>query len=127
VSEVVGTVAAVLVGLVLLVAGASKLANLRKWASDAAGLGVRGPIAAIVPYVEIALAGVLISTLNRTVAAAAAALLFIVFTALLVVLLRRGQRPPCACFGALRASPIGWGHVARNTGFIALAIVAAVA
>ena len=42
----------------------------------------------------------------------------------LVLRLAQGRRPPCACFGAWSATPIGWGHVARNAVFAAFAAVA---
>jgi hypothetical protein len=43
------------------------------------------------------------------------------FTSLLILRLSQGRRPPCACFGAWSAKPIGWRDVARNTAFLALA------
>jgi hypothetical protein len=49
--------------------------------------------------------------------------LLVAFTALLMVRLLQGRRPPCACFGALSSKPIGWGNVARNAVFLALAAV----
>jgi hypothetical protein len=46
------------------------------------------------------------------------------FTWVLLHNLRLGRRPACACFGTLAAAPLGWGHVARNAGFVALGVLA---
>jgi hypothetical protein len=55
-----------------------------------------------------------------------AALLLLAFTVVLVVRLVQGRRPPCACFGALSAKPIGWGNVVRNGVLIVVAAVVAI-
>lgn len=123
----IGTVAAVAVAAVLLVAGVSKLAQPAQWRSQAAGLGVHGALAAAVPFVELALGAVLLVQWQRSLVAWCAAGLFGAFTALLVLRLAQGVRPPCACFGSWSSKPIGAGHVVRNAAFIALAMVAALA
>ena len=46
------------------------------------------------------------------------------FTALIVRRLAEGKRPPCACFGAWSAKPLGAGHVVRNGALIVLAVLA---
>jgi hypothetical protein len=51
--------------------------------------------------------------------------LLTVFTVMIAAKLRRGEHPPCACFGAWSAKPIGGGHIARNLALIAVAVVAA--
>ena len=51
--------------------------------------------------------------------------LFAVFTVMIAAKLRKGEHPPCACFGAWSAKPIGGGHIARNLALIAVAVVAA--
>jgi len=121
-----GVAAAVVVAAVLLLAGVSKLARPAQWREQAAGLGVPVLIAAATPLLEIALGATLLVQWQRHAVAWGAVVLFAVFTALLCVRLAQGQRPPCACFGALSSRPIGAGHLARNAGFIALAVLAAV-
>lgn len=123
----IGTVAAVAVAAVLLVAGVSKLAQPAQWRSQASGLGVRAVVAAAVPFVELTLGALLLVQWQRAVVAWGAVALFVAFTALLVLRLAQGLRPPCACFGSLSSKPIGPGHVVRNAAFIALAMVAALA
>ncbi len=121
----VSIAAGVVVGLAFVVAGASKLAAGPAWSVQAAGLGVRGPVVAMVPWVEMVVGA---STAVHLVApwpAVAAAVLLVTFTVLLVRLLAQGEHPPCACFGAWSAKPIGPGHLVRNAALFGLAVVAA--
>lgn len=120
-------IAAVVLGAVFLVAGATKIAAVAAWRRQAADLGAPEWIARVLPGVEIALGALLVSQLARRAIAVAAAAVLIAFSALLVTRLRQGRRPPCACFGSLSAKPIGWSHVARNGVFVAIAAVAAFA
>ncbi len=121
-----GAVAAAIVGAVFLVAAVSKLAAPQEWRAQARGLGVPDAVALVVPYVEAALGAVLVVQLGRHVVAWLAVALLLVMTLLLVRRLAQGEHPPCACFGAWSAKPIGAGHVGRNLAFIALAATAAV-
>jgi len=83
-------------------------------------------VAAALPIVELVVGAMLIAQLARRAAAVVAAILLLAFTVLLVVRLVQGRRPPCACFGALSAKPIGWGNVVRNGVLIVVAIVVAI-
>lgn len=117
-------VASVLLGAVFIVSGVTKVAAPRQWRAQSADLGVPGFVAAVVPFVELAVGAMLVAQLARRVAAVAAGVMLLGFTALLVVRLSQGRRPPCACFGALSTKPIGWTNVARNLAFLGLAVVA---
>lgn len=121
------TVAAIVLGAVFVVAGASKLVAHESWLAQAAGLGVAPRIARLVPVAEIVLGGLLVSGWGSPASIWLALAVLAAFTVVLVVNLARGRRPACACFGAWSASPIGWGHVARNLAFVAIGIVALVA
>ena len=121
----VGIAAAIVVAAVLLLAGVSKLARPADWRAQAAGLGVPVLVAVGVPLVEIGIGAALVVQWQRHAMAWAAAALFGAFTALLVTRLAQGQRPPCACFGALSSRPIGTAHLVRNVVFIAIAVLAA--
>ena len=121
-----GIVAAVVVAAVLLLAGVLKLAHPTEWRAQANGLGVPAAVATIVPFVEIGIAAALVVQWQRHLFAWAAAALFVAFTTLLAVRLAQGQRPPCACFGALRSRPIGASNIVRNVAFIAIAVLAAI-
>ena len=120
-----GIAAAVVVAGVLLLAGVLKLAQPSEWRAQAAGLGVPSPIATLMPFVEVGLGAALVVRWQRHSFAWAAVALFTFFTALLGLRLAQGQRPPCACFGALSSRPIGARHVTRNVVLIVAAVLAA--
>ena len=121
----VAVVAGVVLGAVLLLSGAAKLAAGPRWAAQAATLGAPAVAVPVLPWVEVGLGALLITGVWRPVVALAAAALLGAFTMLLVVRLVQGRRPPCACFGAWSTRPIGVGAVARNVVLIALALLAA--
>jgi uncharacterized membrane protein YphA (DoxX/SURF4 family) len=123
--SLVSSVAAVLVGVAFVVAGGSKLAARESWPVQARGLGAPSWTIPLVPWVELAIGSLLIVQLFRVPMAAAAVALLAVFTVMIVGKIAAGEHPPCACFGAWSAKPVGWGHVARNGALIALALVAA--
>jgi uncharacterized membrane protein YphA (DoxX/SURF4 family) len=123
--SLVSSVAAVLVGVAFVVAGGSKLAARESWPVQARGLGAPSWTIPLVPWVELAIGSLLIVQLFRVPMAAAAVALLAVFTVMIVRKIAAGEHPPCACFGAWSAKPVGWGHVARNGALIALALVAA--
>ncbi len=120
----IALVASIALGAVFVVAGGSKLAAGAAWHAQAAGLGVVRPLAALVPWVELAVGALLLVRLVEPWPAIAALALLTAFSVLLVMHLAQGRRPPCACFGALSARPIGPAHLVRNALFAALAVVA---
>jgi hypothetical protein len=124
--EVVGTIAAVVVGLAFIAAGVFKLVDGPAWPKQAADMGVGRQLALAVPYVEIAIGAVLAVQLFEPWPALAAIALLIAFTVVIVLRLLDGSRPPCACFGSRSKRPLGAYHVVRNLALLALAIVAAV-
>ena len=77
----------------------------------------------LVPWIEIAVGAALIAQLVPPWPAVAALVLLLVFTVLIGVALAQGRRPPCACFGAWSAKPIGAGHLLRNGALIVLAVL----
>ena len=119
--DVIGTIASIVLGVVFLVAGGSKIAAGPDWPVQAAGLGAPRWVIPFVPWVEIVVGAALVVQVARQPAALAALGILVVFTALLVVRLSEGKRPPCACFGAWSAKPLGPGHLARNAALIAVA------
>lgn len=118
-------VASLVLGAVFVVSGVTKVAAPTQWRAQSADLGVPGPVATVVPFVELAVGALLVAQLARSFAAMVAALLLVAFTFLLIVRLAQGRRPPCACFGTLSTKPIGWTNVVRNVVFLALAGVVA--
>jgi uncharacterized membrane protein YphA (DoxX/SURF4 family) len=122
--ELVAALAAAVVGLSFVIAGGSKLAAKQVWPDQARGLGAPSWTIPIVPWLELVLGAALIVQLARRPSAAIALVLLSAFTALIVNQLRQGLHPPCACFGAWSASPIGRRHLIRNAFLLALAAIA---
>ena len=119
-----GIVASVLLGVAFLVAGGSKIAAGDSWPEQARGLGAPQFVIPVLPWFEIVLGAVLVVQVARVAAAVVALVLLLMFTALIVRRLAQGRHPPCACFGAWSAAPIGWGNVVRNVALMALALLA---
>ena len=118
-------VASIVLGAVFVVSGITKIAAPAQWRTQSADLGVPGPVATVVPFLELAVGALLVAQLARSFAAVVAGVMLTAFTVLLIVRLKQGRRPPCACFGALSTKPIGWGNVVRNAVFLVLAAVVA--
>jgi uncharacterized membrane protein YphA (DoxX/SURF4 family) len=116
--------AAILLGLAFLVAGGSKLAAGPGWPEQARGLGAPAVVIPVLPWFELVLGAVLVVQVAPIVATVVALGLLAAFTVLIVRRLAEGRHPPCACFGAWSAKPLGWGHVARNAALAGLAVVA---
>lgn len=125
-SSVVGVIASVIVAIVLLVAGVTKLARSSLWRAQSGELGIPARVAVAVPFVELGVGALLMVQLQRHVLAWVAVALFVAFTGMLALRLAQGKRPPCACFGSLTSKPIGAGHIVRNVVLIGLAALAAV-
>jgi hypothetical protein len=118
-----GVIASVILGGVMCVAGGSKIAMGNRWPVEAQALGAPKSIAPIVPWIEIALGALLIVQLKPEVVGALSVALLVAFTLLIMRQLQIGHRPVCACFGSWSSKPLSWQHVARNVGFIALAVI----
>lgn len=117
------TIASVLLGIAFLVAGGSKLAAGPSWPEQARGLGAPAVVVPALPWIELALGAVLVVQLAPAAAGTLSLVLLGAFTTLIVRRLGQGRHPPCACFGAWSATPLGWGHVVRNLALAALAVV----
>jgi len=117
--------AAVVVGIVFVVAGASKLAAGPVWHASARDLGAPGWAVPIVPWAELVVGSLLVVRLAQPWPAIAAIVMLVGFSVLIAVRLRAGDHPVCACFGQWSASEIGPRHLVRNAVLVALAVVAA--
>lgn len=120
----VSLIASIALGAAFLVAGGSKLAAGPEWAAQAHGL--RAPTIAIpvLPWLELVVGAALVVQLAQPFAAIVALVLLIAFSALIGLRLREGEHPPCACFGAWSAKPIGATHLIRNGALAALGVLA---
>lgn len=120
----VSVAASIVVGIALLVSGGSKIASGARWPADARRLGAPGFAIPLLPWVELILGALLVAQVARPIPAALALGLMLAFTVLIVRRLAAGEHPPCACFGAWSARPLGWWHVARNLGLVVLCVLA---
>lgn len=122
-----GASAAVVLGLVFLWSGVAKIASREAWQVAGTPFST-GNIAAdrlvrtALPWLEVVVGALLILRLVPIHVAIVATLMLVAFTTALVRVLARGQRPPCMCFGAVRARPVSWASVARNAALIVLAL-----
>jgi uncharacterized membrane protein YphA (DoxX/SURF4 family) len=117
-------VASILLGAAFLLAGGSKLAAGPSWSAQARGLGAPPVSVRVVPWFELAVGAALVAQLAEPIPAVVAIIVLLMFTGLIVRRLAEGERPPCACFGAWSARPIGPGHLARNSALLVLGLLA---
>jgi uncharacterized membrane protein YphA (DoxX/SURF4 family) len=119
-----GVAARVVVGLVLLLAGALK-ARDRRWLATAARFGLPRPGAVVLPWVEVVVGALLVAQVGGRLMAWVAVGLLVPFTVALIVRVVRRDDVPCACFGALSNARVSGRTVARNVVLVALAVVGA--
>lgn len=105
--------ASVAVGLVLLVAGAAKLRQ-PAWPATAAAFGAPRWLAAVIPWVEVAVGALLVTGAGLPWTALGAAGLLTSFTAMVALRLLLGQAVPCGCFGETSPRPVGVDTLLRN-------------
>ena len=123
--DVVGLGSAVVVGVVVVWAGASKLVAGSSWSDGVASAGVPRWMLSRLPLLEVVIGALTAVRSWVPVIPLVLAGLLMAFTAWIVVAMRSDDVPTCACFGSTSKKPIGWRHVARNSALIALAASAA--
>ncbi len=110
---------------VLAGAAAAKLADRPAVREMLVGFGLPRraavPGAALLPAAELAVASALLPTSLAPYGSLAALALLVAFTGAVAAQLARGRRPPCNCFGAVHAKPIGPATLVRNGALIGLA------
>jgi len=120
----VGTIAAIMLGAVFVVAGGSKVAAGAAWPAQARSFGAPPPVAVALPGIELVVGALLITTIAMPVPAIVAIALLIGFSVLIARQLVEGRHPPCACFGAWSSRPLDESHLVRNAGLVMLAVIA---
>lgn len=118
-------VLAAVVGAVIAMAGANKVAGFARWRADARSQGIWDVIAVPLPAVELLLGCLLVVLRPHPLTLGAATLLLLVFTSYLVVRVASRSTVPCACFGSLSRRPPGARDVLRNLVMIGVLVVAA--
>ncbi len=107
----------VLLGAVLLAAGALKVGHAPDLAASIAGFrllpaAITGPLALALPYVELLLGLYLVAGLFTRVVAAIAAAQFVLYSGAIASAVLRHIPANCGCFGPGDATVADWPHVA---------------
>lgn len=117
-AEIALLAARLLVAIVFLLAGATKLVDpvgtrkaLRNFGLPRA---LVGPGMITLPLVELAVAATLIPVSLVQYGAWGALALLVVFLLAVGVAMALGRKPDCHCFGQLHSSPVGWPTLIRN-------------
>lgn len=121
----ISRIAAIVVGAVFLLAGASKVVNMSQWLRDANSQAVWKPVAVVIPFVELILGGCLVGLPVSPIVLGLSTALLLVFTAFLIAQIRVSSDVPCACFGSFLRRPPSGKDVLRNIALMALLFVSA--
>lgn len=116
---------AAVVGVVIAMAGATKIAGFGQWRADARSQGIWSAIAVPLPAVELLLGCLLVVLEPHPFTLGAATLLLVIFTSYLVVRVASHSTVPCACFGSRSRRAPSARDVLRNLVMIAVLVVAA--
>jgi peroxiredoxin len=124
-ADAVGIARLVLVA-VFAVAGWAKLSDRSGTYQAVVDFGVpkavARPVAAVLPFAELVVAGLLLFSGSAVWGAVGAAVLLGLFIVAISVSLARGKRPDCHCFGQVHSEPVGAKTLVRNVVLIGLAV-----
>jgi len=127
--DIAALTARLVLAAVLFTAALGKLADRSGSRRAVADFGVPAalvePLALAVPVLEVATAVVLLPDPTARWGALSACVLLAAFTATIAVNLARGRRPPCHCFGQMRAAPLDRSMLVRNCLLLGAAAFAA--
>jgi peroxiredoxin len=88
--------------------------------------GLSGPVAALLPVAELAVAVALLVPATARWGAVGALVLLGAFVVAIARSMIRGEAPDCHCFGALHSEPAGWRALARNALLVGVAAFVAI-
>ena len=112
---------------VFAVAGVSKLVDPAGFRNGLTGFGapfgLHRPVAASLPWIELAVAVLLLLPTTVWWAGLAALLCLLAFTTLIGLHLAQGRRPACNCFGQASPQPISGNSLLRNGALIACSLL----
>jgi uncharacterized membrane protein YphA (DoxX/SURF4 family) len=122
--------ARVVLGVIFVVAGVSKVGHPDVFAAQIAGFrllpaALIAPLAVSLPFLEILLGAYLILGLFTRTAAWVAVVLLAVFDLAIASAVIRGMSVSCGCFGPADTSVTSWPEVIRDFIFVALAAIVA--
>ena len=124
------TMARLLLGALLAVAGALKIGHASDLASSIAGFRLLGPdvvapLAVILPFVELLLGAYLVLGLFTRIAAYVAGGAFVIYGIAIASAVVRHIPANCGCFGPNDSAVADWPHVAFDLILAALALAIA--
>ncbi len=123
--NIVLLLARLVLAVVFLVSGVSKLADLAGSRQALRDFGVPAWLSApgglLLPLVELVVAVALLPLASAWWGAVAALALLLLFSIAIAYNLARGRKPDCHCFGQLSSRPIGWPTLLRNLVLAAIA------
>ena len=124
--DIVLLLARVLLAVVFLVAGVTKLADLKGSRQALRDFGTpawfAAPAGLLLPLAELTVAVALLPLISAWWAAIGALLLLLAFMAGIAYNLARGRQPDCHCFGQVYSKPIGRSTLLRNLVLAAVAV-----
>ena len=128
--KIVVAIVRVVLGAVLLAAGAVKIGHAPELASSIAGFrllpaALVAPLAVFLPFFEIFVGAYLALGLFTRAAALAACVQFVLYAAAIASAVLRGIPANCGCFGPNDAAKADWPHVAFDLGLAAIAALIA--
>ncbi len=110
---------------VFLLAGITKLIDLKGTVETVAEFGVPQSLSSAVgyaiPFAELITAGLLLFATSAWWGAVGAASLLAIFTTAIAINLARGRTPDCNCFGQVQSKPISSSTIIRNLVLMLLA------
>lgn len=113
--------------VVFVMAGLTKLADTDRTREMLAGFGFRrgllGVMALALPLAELAVAAALVVPSAAFVGAMAATALLTLFTGTIAISLAQGRHPDCNCFGQIGSAPIGSATLLRNAVLMGMALL----
>ena len=120
----------VAVGVILIVAGISKVGHAAEFAAQIAAFrllpeGVIAPMAVELPFLEILVGAFLVLGLFTRVSAWIAVAMFAAFDGAIASAVVRGMSVSCGCFGPNDKTVTTWAEVARDAVFVILAVAVA--
>jgi peroxiredoxin/uncharacterized membrane protein YphA (DoxX/SURF4 family) len=119
--------ARVLLAAIFIIAAVGKLLDLKASRESLVGFGLPQALAnvlgTLLPFAELAVALALIGRPTATAGGIVALLLLLAFVAGISNALRKGEAPPCNCFGAIHSAPASKTTLARNIALAAVAVI----
>ena len=116
----------VTVGALFVWAGAAKIGHADVFAAQLAAFGLVpraliGPMALLLPYVEVLLGAYLVLGLYTRVAAVIAVIQLVIFASAIGSAVARGLSLSCGCFGPADSTKTSWPEVVRDVAFAGVA------